>query len=71
MSPQLSLFGDADAVDPAAVTDEVRQLGRGLPQGVHLGTSSWSFPGWTGLVFAPRNGKPASERARARHGLAG
>ena len=70
MSPQLSLFGDADAVDPAAVTDEVRQLGRGLPQGVHLGTSSWSFPGWTGLVFAPRNGKPASEQALARHGLA-
>jgi uncharacterized protein YecE (DUF72 family) len=70
VSPQLSLFGDADAVDPAAVTDEVRQLGRGLPQRVHLGTSSWSFPGWTGLVFAPRNGKPASEQVLARHGLA-
>jgi uncharacterized protein YecE (DUF72 family) len=70
VSSQLSLFGDADAIDPAAVTDELRQLGRDLPMAVHLGTSSWSFPGWTGLVFAPRNGKPASEQVLARHGLA-
>jgi uncharacterized protein YecE (DUF72 family) len=66
---QLSLFGDADAVDPADVTDEVRRLGRSLPAAIHLGTSSWSFPGWTGLVFAPRNGKPATEQVLARHGL--
>jgi uncharacterized protein YecE (DUF72 family) len=66
---QLSLFGDADAVDPAGVTDDVRRLGRSLPAAIHLGTSSWSFPGWTGLVFAPRNGKPATEQVLARHGL--
>ena len=69
MTTQLSLFGDADAIDPAEVTEEVVRLGRTLPAAVHLGTSSWSFPGWTGLVFAPRNGKPASEQALARHGL--
>ena len=69
MTLQLSLFGDADAVDPADVTDEVRRLGRLLPAAIHLGTSSWSFPGWTGLVFAPRNGKPATEQVLARHGL--
>jgi uncharacterized protein YecE (DUF72 family) len=69
VTSQLSLFGDADAVDPAGVTDEVRRLGRSLPAGIHLGTSSWSFPGWTGLVFAPRNGKPATEQVLARHGL--
>jgi len=66
---QLKLFGDADAVDPADVTDDVRRLGRSLPAAIHLGTSSWSFPGWTGLVFAPRNGKPTTEQVLARHGL--
>ena len=69
MTSQLSLFGDADAVDPAGVTYDVRRLGRSLPAAIHLGTSSWSFPGWTGLVFAPRNGKPATEQVLARHGL--
>ena len=69
MTSQLSLFGDADAVDPAGVTDDVRRLGRSLPAAIHLGTSSWSFPGWTGLVFAPQNGKPATEQVLARHGL--
>lgn len=69
MTSQLSLFGDADAIDPAEVTEEVVRLGRTLPAAVYLGTSSWSFPGWTGLVFAPRNGKPAPEQALARHGL--
>ncbi len=66
---QLSLFGDADAVDPAAVDEPLRRLGADLSPRMRLGTSSWSFPGWTGLVFAPRNGKPASERDLARHGL--
>jgi uncharacterized protein YecE (DUF72 family) len=67
---QLSLFADADAIDPAGVDEAVAFLGSSLPPHVHLGTSSWSFPGWTGLVYAARNGKPASEQAIARHGLA-
>jgi uncharacterized protein YecE (DUF72 family) len=66
---QLPLFADADAVDPATVPDAVRRLGTALPAAIHLGTSSWSFPGWTGLVFAPRNGKPATEQVLARQGL--
>ena len=67
---QRSLFDDADGVDPAPVDDEVRALGAALAARIHLGTSSWSFPGWTGLVYAPRNGKPATEQVLARHGLA-
>jgi uncharacterized protein YecE (DUF72 family) len=67
---QLSLFADADGVDPAPVDDDVRALAAALPGCVRLGTSSWSFPGWTGLVYAPRNGKPATEQLLARHGLA-
>ena len=66
---QLPLFADSDAVDPANVPDEVRRLATRLPAAIRLGTSSWSFPGWTGLVFAPRNGKPATEQVLARHGL--
>jgi uncharacterized protein YecE (DUF72 family) len=33
---------------------------------VYLGTSSWAFPGWHGLVYD----RPASESHLARHGLA-
>ncbi|MCY1030864.1 DUF72 domain-containing protein [Corallococcus sp. BB11-1] len=36
---------------PAPVPDDLRVLGEQLPQGVYLGTSSWTFPGWTGLVY--------------------
>ena len=67
---QLPLFADADAVDPAAVDAAVTILGDALPAPIHLGTSSWSFPGWTGIVYAPRTGKPASEQTLARQGLA-
>ena len=71
MSPsQLPLFADADGVDPAPVPDTVRRLGEALPNRIHLGTSSWSFPGWTGLVYAAGNDKPATEQMLARHGLA-
>ena len=38
-------------VAPAPVSDALRALGERLPQGVFLGTSSWTFPGWTGLVY--------------------
>ena len=67
---QLPLFPDLDAVDPAAVDDRVRDLSARLPPRIRLGTSSWSFPGWTGLVYAARNGKPATEQTLASHGLA-
>lgn len=39
------------AVGPADVPDEVRTLARNLPATLHMGTSSWSFPGWAGLVY--------------------
>ena len=37
-----------------------------LPRGLRLGTSSWSFPGWRGLVWD----RQASEQELARTGLA-
>ncbi|MEI6240831.1 MAG: DUF72 domain-containing protein [Planctomycetia bacterium] len=67
---QLSLFSGADGVDPVPVDETIARTAAGLPARIRLGTSSWSFPGWTGLVYAPRNGKPATEQVLARHGLA-
>lgn len=64
---------DADApahgrgrpLGPAAQDDDVRVLGRQLPAQIHLGTSSWSFPGWAGLIYD----KPATESLLSRRGL--
>ena len=39
-------------VQPAPVAEELHGLARRLPERVYLGTSSWSFPGWEGLVYA-------------------
>lgn len=41
---------------------DVIELATSLPTSVRLGTSSWSFPGWRGLVFAKQ--APAAELAR-------
>jgi uncharacterized protein YecE (DUF72 family) len=69
---QWSLFGgsgDEPAVDgavaPAAPDPSLVALGASLPASIRLGTSSWSFPGWKGLVYAGRSG----EQALARDGL--
>ena len=72
---QLDLFADDSAprpgpapqvVEPAAVSDEIASLARALPDGLRLGTSSWTFPGWAGLVYASFH----SPAQLARHGLA-
>lgn len=67
---QLDLFGAGPApgpggVAPVEVDDELRRLGHALPPEVRLGTSSWSFPGWAGLVYR----EPATAARLARHGL--
>lgn len=51
------------AADPG---EECQRIGRLLPASVFLGTSSWSFPGWRGLVWAGEH----SESVLARRGLA-
>ena len=38
-------------VPPAPASSELETLGKQLPAALHLGTSSWSFPGWNGLVY--------------------
>ena len=54
------------AIDAAAVPEDVRALADCLPDELRLGTSSWSFGGWAGIVY----GKPASDQKLAREGLA-
>ena len=50
----------------APVDDALKALGQSIPSGVHFGTSSWSFPGWAGMVY----GDSYSDVQLARRGLA-
>ena len=52
--------GEAAASDP-----QLLEIARGLPEGLHLGTSSWSFPGWRGLVWRGDH----TDSQLSRHGL--
>lgn len=67
----MGLFGGEEEVEdkgvaPALPTAEHRALAERLPPRVRLGTSSWSFPGWKGLVYRDAH----SEGVLARRGLA-
>jgi uncharacterized protein YecE (DUF72 family) len=53
-------------VEPAPFSEEQRELGRTLPEDVYLGGSTWSFPGWRGLVYDGKH----TESKLAREGLA-
>lgn len=69
--PRSALFDDlppsgaAGAIAPPPFDDSLVKLGRRLPQGVYLGTSSWSFPGWERIVYGGR----FTESQLARTGL--
>ena len=69
---QLGLFSReelraaAPAVGPAEVSPGLERVARRLPEGLRLGTSSWSFPGWHPVVYD----RPAAEEVLAREGLA-
>jgi uncharacterized protein YecE (DUF72 family) len=53
-------------VEPAAWPEAFRALALRRPERLHLGTSSWSFPGWDGLVWDGQY----TESMLARRGLA-
>ncbi|TAM55574.1 MAG: DUF72 domain-containing protein [Paraburkholderia sp.] len=53
------------AVLPATPSPDVLDAAQALPRQVHLGTSSWSFPGWEGIVY----GQAYSDAKLARDGL--
>jgi len=52
-------------VAPADADEALHRLGRRLPDSVFLGTSSWSFPGWRGIVYRDQH----TEAQLARNGL--
>lgn len=56
---QLELFGGADHPWPR----ELDALGAALPANLELGTSSWTFPGWSGLCY-PRGTSMATLQER-------
>ena len=56
----------AKGVLPAEPAQDVLDLAAELPPSVRLGTSSWSFPGWRGIVY----GDDYSNSKLARDGLA-
>lgn len=71
---QEGLFGPLDdeqipkpsaTVAPCAVADGVAELGAALPEQLRMGTSSWMFPGWRGLVYAEN----APQKLLSRLGL--
>jgi hypothetical protein len=69
---QLDLFGAPPAhphevvrVGPAACEAETSSVATALPGVLRLGTSSWAFPGWAGIVYD----REVRSEALARHGL--
>lgn len=65
------LFSELDSlphessVQPQEASEVLQALARRLSPRIHLGTSSWSFPSWRGLVWAGAH----SEAVLAREGL--
>lgn len=58
------LFGPE--VGPAPVDDDLRALAQALAPTLRMGTSSWTFPGWQGVVWD----RPASKPTLVSEGLA-
>ena len=56
----------ARPVLPAELPPELCELAGSLPPQIRLGTSSWSFPGWEGIVY----GEAYSDSKLSRAGLA-
>src|SRR5512134_3598884 len=58
------------AGDPLPTPEELEALRAAIPPLVHLGTSSWNYPGWQGLVYHQKypksgaSGKMLAEYAR-------
>ncbi len=59
------MLADQKVVRPAIAAEPLVRVAARLPKSLHFGTSSWSFPGWVGLVYA----QLYSVAVLARHGL--
>ena len=61
------LFADSFWVKPSKNSEHLCEIASLLPKTIRLGTSSWTFPGWKGLVYANQKGLTA--KTLAHHGL--
>ncbi len=64
--PDLFAEGPAAPVDVSPGAETLRTLATTLPSELRMGTSSWTFPGWAGLVWD----RAPSPRVLGTHGLA-
>lgn len=65
MPRQLDLFAAPEPEPKQLDFTSERELARRLPAHVRFGTSSWTFPGWAGIVYPPGT----SERELMTRGL--
>ena len=63
--PDLFATGPAAPLDVHPGAQEFEDLARKLPGGLRFGTSSWTFPGWAGVVYD----REATPSLLASHGL--
>lgn len=64
---QVGLFGaPPPPVDSAPLDAETTALAHALPREVRLGTSTWTFPGWKGIVYD----RAVDKKVLVEHGLA-
>lgn len=63
---QLSLFGPPPALSLVRPSPEVEQLATRMPPKLRMGTSSWGFKGWKGILWD----QEVSEATLAKEGLA-
>jgi uncharacterized protein YecE (DUF72 family) len=56
--PQLDLFAEPPAPETPLDFALERELVTRVPPRVRFGTSSWTFPGWSGLVYPPKTTLP-------------
>lgn len=70
MTAEAPLFDDSPVenapIVPIVPDEALASLGRALPRSVYLGTSTWNFPGWRGIVY----GLSSGTRGIAKQGLA-
>lgn len=64
--PSLPAAAHQSGIAAAVVPEPLQLVAQRLPRDIRIGTSSWSFPGWAGLVY----GTDASQPRLAREGLA-
>ncbi|MBF5004553.1 DUF72 domain-containing protein [Diaphorobacter caeni] len=64
-TPERSTAPRKGSLQAALWSDELIALGKALPDTVRLGTSSWSYPGWEGMVWQ----NAPSEQTLAKKGL--